>query len=83
MFEDLIKVLDKLQNTTISIPIKTDQKGFLDRQCPSKECLYKFKVLNTDWVSKSRDEMATCPMCGYSTSSDKWYTTEQIKHAKK
>ena len=82
MFEDLTKELDKLQNTIISIPIKTDQKGFLDKQCPNDKCLYKFKVLNTDWVRKSRDEIATCPMCGHSEPSDKWYTTEQMEHAK-
>ena len=82
MSENLIKELDKLKDVSFSVPIATDKKGYLDKQCPNDECLYKFKVLNTCWVRKSKDDMVTCPMCGHFTSSDKWHTIEQIKHAK-
>ena len=35
----------------ISIPIKLklDEKGYLDRECPNEQCLYKFKINMEDW----------------------------------
>ena len=82
MFENLIRELEKLKRTSVSIPIEADGKGYLDRQCPSKECLYQFKVLKTDWKDKFKDEAVFCPMCCHSEISDNWQTIEQMKHAK-
>ena len=82
MFKDLFKEIKKLEEIPFSIPVEMDKKGYLDRQCPSKECLYIFKVLYEDWVNKCKGKMVSCPMCGNSKNSDHWCTIEQIKHAK-
>ena len=39
----------------IPITILSDEKGYLDRECPNKNCLYNFKVLMDDWQNKVSD----------------------------
>lgn len=65
---------------TIKIPMtfQSDEKGYLDRQCPNKNCEYVFKINMDDWKEKITDKVY-CPMCGYIASSDQWYTDEQIE----
>ena len=62
----------------IPIELKTDEKGYFDRECPNKKCLYKFKIHMEDWKNKVSDEEVHCPMCGYIDTADKWWTQEQI-----
>lgn len=81
MFEETIRALRHLDK--ISVPIEDDEEGFFDRECPSEDCLFQFKVLSEDWKSKVRDEEVFCPNCGHSDDSKKWWTQEQIEHAKK
>ncbi len=83
MFEKLIRDLDNLNNSRISIPIETDEDGFSDRQCPSENCRFYFKVLEEDWSQKFSDEHVFCPFCGEEATSDQFWTDEQINHAKK
>lgn len=65
----------------VSIPIKlkSDEKGYFDRECPNEECLYKFKINMEDWESKFLDGEMHCPMCGHIDSLDKWWTQEQLE----
>ena len=49
MFNDLIKTLDNLNS--ISVPIEADEKGYIDRQCPSEECEFIFKVIDEETLS--------------------------------
>lgn len=81
MFEKLIKDIERMQNMRVSVPIKADEEGYLDKECPSEECMYQFKVLEEDW--KGRNEPAFCPMCGQEANGDSFWTTEQIKHAQR
>lgn len=64
----------------IPIQIRPDEKGYYDRQCPNEQCEYVFKINMDDWENKIRPKNEVhCPMCGYTTDSEQWYTYEQIK----
>lgn len=67
----------------IPIELKSDEKGYLDRECPNEECLYKFKVHIEDWKNKVSNNEVHCPMCGNTDSSDKWWTQEQLEDIQK
>ncbi len=82
MFEDLIKQLRGLNGRSISIPIETDEKGYIDKQCPSEQCEFLFKVNEEDWSKLFKDEAVWCPMCRHEAPADQWFTKEQVEHAK-
>jgi hypothetical protein len=83
MFEETLRALSKHGGQTqISVPIGDDDEGYFDRECPSEECLFQFKILSEDWKNKVRDEEVFCPNCGHTADSDKWWTQEQLEHAK-
>ena len=83
MFEETIRALKNLEGKSkISVPIGNDEEGYYDRECPSEECLFQFKVLHEDWRDKVRDEEVFCPNCGHSADSSKWWTQEQLAHAR-
>lgn len=82
MFEDLIKKLEGLNGRSISIQIDTDEKGYIDKQCPSVECEFLFKVNDDDWSNLFKDEAVWCPMCRHEAPADQWFTAAQVKHAK-
>jgi len=83
MFEKVIKELEKMQKTQVSVPINTDDEGYYDKECPSENCLFKFKVLAKDWKNKFNDEAVYCPFCGHEAPANSFWTTEQIKASKK
>lgn len=83
MFEETIRALRQLEGqTTVSVPMGDDEEGYFDRECPSEECLFQFKVLSEDWKDKVRDEEVFCPNCGHTANSDSWWTQEQLAHAR-
>lgn len=83
MFEKLLQALKEIEGTKrISIPIEADAKGYIDKQCPNKECEFLFKIQQDDWKDKARDESIWCPMCGHSAPADQWFTIDQVEHAK-
>src|SRR5262245_7616148 len=83
MFEELLREIRRLDGLKVSVSIPTDKEGYLDRECPSPECLSEFKVHEDDWRGKVRDEEVFCAFCGHTADSDKWWTQEQLKHAEK
>lgn len=85
MFEGMIRELKRLerQQISVSVPVKADADGFIDKECPSTSCMYKFKVNEQDWADLFKDEAVFCPLCRHEANSDSWWTTEQIEHAKK
>ena len=68
---------------TFSVPFATDAKGCFDRECPSNECLFVFKVNQEDWKNLFREEEVFCPQCGHSEPADHWHTQAQLRHAEK
>ncbi len=82
MFKNLNNELYQLQSYKYIIPVPIDQEGYIDKECPNEECLYKFKIYEEDWRNICKDEAIYCPRCGKTETSDKWFTTEQIEEAK-
>lgn len=83
MFEDLIREIRQLERgMTVSVPIPTDEKGFLDRACPSKNCGATFKVHGEDWDAKVTNDQGFCPLCRHIAKGEDWATPEQMRYAK-
>lgn len=83
MFDELIRELRKLeQPRRVSISLALDERGFLDRVCPSERCSGLFKVLFDDWRDKVPEERAFCPFCRHEAEPDDWNTSEQQRYIK-
>ena len=83
MFKDLQKALKRLEQTKhVSIPIDPDEKGIIDKQCPSEECEFLFKVHQDDWANTVKSEAVWCPFCRHEAPKEQWYSIEQVKHSK-
>lgn len=82
MFEELMKTLEGLENRSVSIPIEADEKGYIDKQCPAKDCEFLFKVNGEDWKSIFKKESVWCPMCKHEAPADQWYSIAQVEHAR-
>lgn len=75
---------DNLVQFTISVPIPSDDRGFMDRQCPSATCGYFFKVHDEDWARTCRAlDRAYCPQCNHTAPANDWLTTAQRDHGKR
>ena len=84
MFDQLTRELRRLESThRIPVSIPSDADGYLDRQCPSAECKFNFKVHEHNWRSEVRDEEVFCPSSGHTNTSGNWCTEEQTEHLKK
>jgi Zn finger protein HypA/HybF involved in hydrogenase expression len=82
MFEELKKVLERLNGQSVSIPIESDENGYIDKQCPSEDCEFIFKVKKEDWLNISKNDAAWCPMCRHEAKVNSWFTKDQVNHAK-
>lgn len=83
MLNETTRLLRQLEGRSqISVPTSDDEEGYFDRECPSEQCLFQFKIFREDWKDKVRDEKVFCPNCGHTADSNKWWTQEQIEHAK-
>ncbi|MCD4692530.1 MAG: hypothetical protein K8R79_06435 [Calditrichales bacterium] len=81
MFDKLIRELKKMERMQVSVPIQTDADGYYDKECPSENCLFQFKVFAGDWGDKFKDESVYCPLCGHNAPADSFWTTEQIEQS--
>ncbi len=80
MFENVLRQLEQLNGQTITGGIETDEKGYIDKQCPAEECEFRFKVNEKDWRDNFQDDAVWCPMCGHSAPAKNWFTIEQAEH---
>jgi len=84
MFDNLRRQLKKLERgVKVPIQIPLDDKGCMDRRCPSDECRAEFKVLYEDWRGKVRDEVVYCPICRFEAQSTEWNTEAQQEHIRR
>lgn len=74
------KELENLKS--VSVGIENDKKGYTDKQCPSEDCEFLFKVNSEDWLNIFKDEAVWCPMCRHEAPADQWFTIAQVEHAK-
>lgn len=82
MFEDLIKEMERMNGQSESVAIESDEKGYIDRQCPNEECEFIFKINEEDWANNLKDETVWCPFCRHEAPSDQWFTIEHAEYAK-
>jgi RNA polymerase subunit RPABC4/transcription elongation factor Spt4 len=82
MFEDLIKEMERMDGQSVSVPIETDDNGFIDKQCPDEDCEFIYKVNEEDWANIFKDEAVWCPLCRHEAPADQWFTLAQVEHAK-
>jgi hypothetical protein len=83
MFEETIRNLNQLaEQSTASVSMEDDEEGYFDRECPSEECQFQFKILSDDWIATVKGKETHCPNCGHHADSDKWWTQEQLEYAR-
>jgi len=82
LFDALKRELERINKSSVGIPIEADADGFIDTGCPNEECKYQFKVQNEDWTNIFKDEAVYCPLCGHSSPADTFWRTEQLAAAK-
>jgi hypothetical protein len=82
MFDELMREIGRNRTQRVSVSVQIDDDGYYDRECPSPECRFQFKVLFEDWKEKVRDEEAFCPFCGHAAAGTEWNTEEQLDHLK-
>jgi hypothetical protein len=75
VFDDLIRELKRLGEAKVKVPIPTDEKGYLDRCCPSEECGQRFKVL-CDLSLGELPESGFCPFCRIEAAREEFLTPE-------
>lgn len=83
MFEEFIRELRGLEMTRgvrVPIDMPIDDKGYLDRKCPHRECGAEFKVLFDDWRAKVPQEAAFCPKCGRKDDPTEFNTDWQNRY---
>lgn len=85
MFDELQRLITQLDGMKVTVPaeIAADEDGYIDRECPSEECMFSFKVHEVDWRDIARDEEVFCPFCGHTADAGKWWTTEQVDELQK
>lgn len=80
MFEDAINALEN--SKSISIPIEEDKKGYIDKQCPSEDCEFIFKLHKDQLETVEENDNLYCPFCRHEALANSWYTIEQIEKGK-
>lgn len=84
MFDKLLREIKKLElSVKVPIQIRLDEKGYMDRCCPSRDCRVHFKVLCEDWRKKVRNEVAYCPICRFEAKATEWNTPVQEEHIRR
>lgn len=82
MFEKTITALGQFEGQRQQVAFSGDEDGYFDRECPSEGCLFQFKVHGDDWKNIVRDVEVFCPNCAHCADASKWWTQEQLAHAR-
>ena len=79
--ENTISELQKMEQERkdISISFSPDADGYLDRECPNQDCLFRFKAHSDDWKNLFKDEQVFCPMCRHEAKATSWWNSDQLK----
>ena len=81
MFDHLYRELSDMQGTMqLAIQIEIDERGYLDRSCPSSDCSAAFKIRFDDWETIVSDDSVYCPRCGYADTATEWNTPDQQEY---
>lgn len=83
MLDELIDAMENFpEQTSFTMSVALDEKGYYDRICPNSECGGLFKVLFEDWRDKVADERVYCPFCRHEAVATELHTPEQEEHIK-
>jgi predicted RNA-binding Zn-ribbon protein involved in translation (DUF1610 family) len=82
VFKKVMRELERLKREQVVVPIRADERGYLDRECPADRCKFIFKVLIDDWTTQLKNAAAHCPRCGHAGPEDQWWTTDQLRRAR-
>jgi hypothetical protein len=65
----------------IELELPQDESGFLDRQCPSCDRLFRWHNGPVGEVSDDAPDSDSyhCPYCGQDAPTDEWWTAEQVR----
>lgn len=81
MFDEFIREIKKLeQPVSVPIDLPLDDRGYLDRSCPTRDCRSEFKVQFDDWRDKVPEDYAVCPKCGCRKEPSEFNTEWQNKY---
>lgn len=83
MFDETIRELCDIGGKRFTFEIEADEDGYIDRQCPSEECGFQYKVLEADWENIVRDEEVFCPLCRHDAPAEDWATSEHREAAER
>lgn len=75
----MMRHLKRLSNR-FTIPIPSDEEGYLGRECPQSECQGYFKIKLGTGIQEVIP--CYCPYCGYTSDQSQFWTQDQIKYAK-
>jgi hypothetical protein len=80
VFRDLTRELHDLERgIQVSVPLPSDADGYVEKECPSPECLSRFKIHTDDWSSLCSDEAVYCALCRHEADSQQWFTPEELE----
>jgi hypothetical protein len=65
----------------VIVPIPTDERGLLGRECPVPKCLGYFKVKSGTGL-KGPGLQCHCPYCGHAADPNSFWTKDQIEYAR-
>jgi len=78
--ENIKENAQKLNGThSIEILSKTDEDGFIDKECPEQNCLFPFKVYGEDWKTKIDENKVYCPNCKNESPSNAYFPEKLVK----
>ncbi len=63
----------------LEIPIPRDQDGFVRRQCPRCERVFKWRVSDDERDNPRNRTENFCPYCGIASPTDEFWTNEQVE----
>jgi len=63
----------------VTVQLRTDEEGYLGRECPEQECLGYFKI--TPGTGIKGPAPCHCPYCGHSGDPKTFFTQDQIEYA--
>jgi hypothetical protein len=83
MLVNLLRERRALERRQVTVPIDSDEKGYIDKECPSNSSEFQFKIKGEDWKNICRDEGVWCPMCGHVAPAKSWFTKAQVQRTQR
>lgn len=82
--EDLINNLRKYREDLkrFEVPVQPDDEGFIDLECPKKECLLEFKIHSDNASELFHRKLIYCPRCKNKSRGDQYYPSALLNQTR-